>query len=96
MPRTRIPAVLLTGALALGAAAVPTLAHAQPAAPPPAGKPVPVPVDGGFIKLNLSAQLLAELKAKGVVLTQLAADCSVPKDARARTSSATSPRSAWA
>ncbi|WP_329120369.1 hypothetical protein [Streptomyces sp. NBC_01465] len=78
MPRTRIPAVLLTGALALGAAAVPTLAEA--AAPPP--KPVPVPVDGGFVKLNLSAKLLADLKAKGVVLTQLTADCSVPKDAK--------------
>lgn len=78
--RIRRPAAaLLTTTLALGVAATaPATAWADPA-PPPAPKKE-VPVDGGFVKLTLDAQLLGSLKAKGIAVTQLTPQCRVPKD----------------
>ncbi|MDG4859978.1 hypothetical protein P8605_17765 [Streptomyces sp. T-3] len=89
MQSKRIATVLTTAVLA-ATLATPATAWADPspsASAPSAADPTPpatggkeVKADGGFVKLTLDAKLLDGLKAKGVVLTQLTADCKVPKD----------------
>ncbi|WP_327355040.1 hypothetical protein [Streptomyces sp. NBC_01304] len=91
MQSKRIATVLTAAALATALAAPATAwadptpapvesgtASQEPTPPTPGGKEVKA--DGGFVKLTLAANLLDGLKAKGVVLTQLTADCKVPKD----------------
>ncbi len=77
--KPRIPVALLATALTVTAVALPVAsAYADPPPPPVADKTAPV--DGGIVKLDLDAKLLADLKAQGLILTQLTADCQVPKD----------------
>ncbi|MBC9719102.1 hypothetical protein H9Y04_41955 [Streptomyces sp. TRM66268-LWL] len=79
--KPHIPAALLATALAATAVALPAAsAAAEPTPPPAAAGEKSAPVDGGIVKLDLDAKLLADLKAKGLILTQLTADCQVPRD----------------
>ncbi|MEU7581927.1 hypothetical protein AB0B50_30540 [Streptomyces sp. NPDC041068] len=87
MRRISPRATATTALFALALTAVPATASAAEPPPPPAKEAKPakdVPVDGGFVKLTLDAELLAGLKAKGVVLTQLTTDCKVPKDPKGK------------
>ncbi|CAM5634459.1 hypothetical protein GCM10010329_23000 [Streptomyces spiroverticillatus] len=77
----RLTAALATSTLALGLAALPVTAHASESA-----GPRPVPVASGTVNVDLSASLLASLKAKGLVLAHLGADCEVPAQLTAATS----------
>ncbi|WP_199552532.1 hypothetical protein [Streptomyces sp. N35] len=83
--KPHISAALLATALTATAVALPVAsatAAAEPTPPPAAANAdeKTAPVDGGIVKLDLDAKLLADLKAKGLILTQLTADCQVPKD----------------
>ncbi|MEV0263040.1 hypothetical protein AB0I49_17125 [Streptomyces sp. NPDC050617] len=73
---TRGAAAAVTGALALGLAAVPAAASAASGAPSGAARIAPVPkaeiaVKSGVTKITVSAETVAQLRAKGILLTRL-------------------------